>query len=293
MPALVGAVLGSIGVSISPTDPARTENAKDTSPYGGNWNGAVWSDTEYRAGEFLGIGTNGKTTYEVLGASAEYGHHATYGIKFDDNGNPVWDEFDIGAGIYGKAEGHLLKTETEGNWGYLNGSIDASIGNVGADGEAGVSLFEDGKFAPSIKLEGSVEASAIKLGGESSFGTDSNNIHVQGDATILGAEAKAEGGIGRITVEDDSGNKEVVFGVKGELKAEAYAAEGSVSGGFTLFGIDFDVELEGKAGGGGVGCGGSATTNGVSGSVDLGLGLGVGLDISVDWSDFEWPFSWP
>lgn len=293
IPALVGAVIGSIGVSISPTDESRTENAEDTTPLGDKWHDSVWSSEGYKTGEFLGIGTNGKTTAEFLSASAEYGGHALFETDFDENGKPIWDEFEIGAGVTGKVEGHLLTGEAAGNWGYLNGKGEAAIGNVGVEGEAGITLFEDGKFAPSLNAEASAKASVLEVDGEVSFGSDNNNVHVQGDATVLGAEASAEGNIGRITIEDESGNTEVVWGVKGEAKAEAYIAEGSVEGGFSIFGIDIDIGVEGKLGGAGVGVGGHATSGGVSGSVDLGLGVGAGLEISIDWSDFEWPFSWP
>lgn len=72
-----------------------------------------------------------------------------------------------------------------------------------------------------------------------------------------------------------------------EAGAEAYLAEGKVSGGIKLFGIDIDVGVSGKAGGAGVKAGAAATTGGFTASVGAGLGLGAGLDISIDWSDFK------
>ena len=66
-------------------------------------------------------------------------------------------------------------------------------------------------------------------------------------------------------------------------------AKGKVSGGFTIFGIEFNASVEGKAGGAGVTAGAGVTTEGVSGKLGAGLGLGAGIEFSIDWSGFKWP----
>ena len=77
------------------------------------------------------------------------------------------------------------------------------------------------------------------------------------------------------------------LGAKCKVGAEAYLAQGKVSGGFTIFGINIDAGVTGKAGGAGVNAEGKVTTGGVSGKIGAGLGLGAGVEISIDWSNFS------
>lgn len=115
-----------------------------------------------------------------------------------------------------------------------------------------------------------------------------DNVHIKGEGKLGSAKASAKAGVGRINVEDEkTGKIKTVTGVKAEAKAEAYAAEGRASGGITIFGIDIDVGVTGKAGGIGGSAGLQATTGGVSGSISAGLGFGLGVDISIDWSGFK------
>ena len=108
------------------------------------------------------------------------------------------------------------------------------------------------------------------------------------EGTVLGAEAELSGGAGMITYKDETtGKTRTELGVSGKAGAEAYLAEGSISGGFTIFGIEVDVGASGKAGGAGVEAGGRVTTGGISGEIGAGLGLGLGLELSIDWSDFS------
>ena len=105
------------------------------------------------------------------------------------------------------------------------------------------------------------------------------------EGTVLGAEAELSGGAGMITYKDETTGKTRTE--LGKAGAEAYLAEGSISGGFTIFGIEVDVGASGKAGGAGVEAGGRVTTGGISGEIGAGLGLGLGLELSIDWSDFS------
>lgn len=284
--ALVGAAIGGVGTGISGSGSA--ENAERVT----SWSDAVLKGSIGGSGEFLGINTAGELKGELLGYSAGYDTVGELELKFDENGKLDKDSLKAKIGISGNIEGHVAKGEASGNIGYLNGSAEGTFLTGGAKGEAGLSLFDDGKFTPAVYAEVGVEGSVLEGEAEAHLGSDNNNIHGKAEGALLTAKAGAEGGAGRIKIEDDSGNEQVVWGVKGEAKAEAYLAEGSVSGGISIFGIDIDVELEGKAGGAGAGAGGYATAGGVCGELDVGLGLGAGVKIEVDWSDFDvnWPW---
>lgn len=91
-----------------------------------------------------------------------------------------------------------------------------------------------------------------------------------------------------LTYKDETtGQTKTELGAKGKVGAEAYLAQGKVSGGFTIFGIKIDAGVTGKAGGAGVSAEGNVTTGGVSGKIGAGLGLGAGVEISIDWSNFS------
>jgi hypothetical protein len=119
------------------------------------------------------------------------------------------------------------------------------------------------------------------------IGNDDFNAHEKATGELLGAKAEVSAGIGKVSYKDDNGNITTGLGVTGKVGAEAYVAQGKISGGFTVFGIKIDLGAEGKAGGAGVHAGGAITTGGVNGSIGAGLGLGAGLSINIDWSDFK------
>ncbi len=175
-------------------------------------------------------------------------------------------------------------------WGIHKGTGEIKVGNVEATGDIGASLFQDNKFAPALYAKLKAAANVAQGSAEGQIGTDQYNVHLKGEGTVLGAEASAEGNVGRITTEEGT----VRWGAKGKVAAEAYAAQGTVSGGFTIFGIRVDASVTGKAGGAGASAGGEITTGGVEGEVGLGLGVGAGVKIRVDWSKFKMPkFKWP
>jgi hypothetical protein len=187
-----------------------------------------------------------------------------------------------------EAEGHLAKGTAKGNVGNASGKVSATIGSVGATGTIGATLFKDGKLSPAIDGKLKAEAAAVKGSAEGQIGNDENNVHVKGSGKLLGAEAEASGSAGVITYTDKTtGQTKTEYGAKGKVGAEAYVAEGKISGGFTLFGIKVDAGVSGKAGGAGISAEGRVTTGGVSGEIGAGLGLGAGLEISIDWSGFK------
>lgn len=242
--------------------------------------GAVLSGEKKVTTEFHGINVGASASGDLIGGSVTTKSSAS------------WDLEDKDASIEKSivAEGHLATGELSGNVGLFGGKVSGTVGSVSATGTVGASLFKDGKLSPALEAE--LKAKAVVAEGEAEvkFGNDMINTHAGAEGSVLGAEASAKGGIGKITFEDKAtGKTKTGYGVQGEVSAEAYLAEGEVSGGFTIFGIDIDVGLSGKAGGAGVEAGGSVTTSGISGKLGAGLGLGVGVELSVDWSDFELP----
>ena len=185
------------------------------------------------------------------------------------------------------ANGHLAEGELSGNIGYLNGSVKAGIGVAAATGSVGATLFKNGKLSP--KLQAKAEGSVSAASGEAkvSVGTDENNIHAKASGDLGKAKAEASVGVGMVSTKNADGEEKTAFGAEGKFEVGAYAAEGKISGGLTIFGIKVDASIKGKAGGVGAEVGGSVTTNGVSGTIGAAFGLGGGVEISVDWSEFS------
>lgn len=255
------------------TDPTWKKILKD------DWvlEGAVLSGARTDDGEFLGISTSGTVEGELIGGSIK--------TKSEAEWDKTNKEFGLEKSVV--AEGHIAKGSLEGSLGILNGKVEGTIGAVSATGSVGASLYKDGKLSPALEAKLKAKAAVAEGEIELSAGDDEFNAHAKGSGTLFGAEAEASGGVGMITYETDAGVKKTELGVQGKVGAEAYIAEGKLSGGVTIFGIDIDVGISGKAGGAGVSAGGQITGSGASGEVGAGLGLGLGLKISVDWSDFS------
>lgn len=226
-----------------------------------------------------------------LKTEGEYhlGHFKTSGStsaswKMDDTEKK--GEWDVKAEANGEAGFSLADGKISGSAGMAKGTVEASIGNLGVAGSVGFSLVSDGKFAPSVYGKVSAEANAAKGNISGQIGSEEYNVHGKAEGTLLKAEAKAEIQAGRIV--DEKGN--VKYGVSAKAGGEAYVAEGSVSGGLTLFGIKFEGSVTGKAGGAGAKAGGEVTSGAAEGEVGLGLGLGVGLKVKIDWTGFKWPW---
>ena len=247
-------------------------------PTGSSGVGACFGVLAYLLG---GTDVSGSFRGELLGGSFDSYSKMTYGIDPETGKKDV--EFVSGF----DAEGHLIGGSLEGNIGLLSGTVDAAILTGTLSGRCGASLFKDGKLAPALEAELKAKVAVASGSAGTQFGTEKNNAHVSAGGTLLGAEAEISGGAGVITYEDDKGNTTTEFGVQGKVGAEAYLAEGSVSGGFTIFGIDINAKVSGKAGGVGASAEGRFTTGGVQGEIGAGLGLGGSIELSVDWSDFS------
>lgn len=227
----------------------------------------------------LGIATSGKIKGSLFGYDVSGGGKAKW--KIDPKTGAIKD---ASAEISGSASVYGAKGSAEGNIGLLSGAVSGSVLNAGVSGSIGASLLKDGKLSPSVSASLKAKANVAEGETRAQFGNKYNNAHVKASGEVLGASAEASGSAGVITYKDSAGNEVTAIGAKGEVGAEAYLAQGSISGGFTIFGVKIDASATGKAGGAGVSASGQATTNGVSGSIGAGLGLGAGLSVSVDWS---------
>lgn len=191
---------------------------------------------------------------------------------------------DASAEISGDASVYGAKGSAEGKYGMLSGAVSGSLLNAGVHGAIGASLFKDGKLSPSVSAEVKAKANVAEGEAKVQYGDKNYNAHGKASGEVLGASAEASGKAGVITYKDDAGNEIRTIGAQAKVGAEAYAAQGSISGGITIFGVKIDASVSGKAGGAGVSASGQVTGNGVSGSIGAGLGLGAGLSVSVDWS---------
>lgn len=243
--------------------------------------GSVVAGSVLGSCSILGLDLNGTASGSLLNYSADAS--LTSGLKMDEDGNI--DR--LGVVLEGNAGANLAEGELSGTVGNLSGSLSGTVGEVGAQGELGATLFSDGRFAPS--LYGSLVATGSVLSGTANVSWSDDYYTLSGTASgdLLTAKAGIEGGAGYITIEDEAGNISTAWGVKGEVGAEAYVVKGTLSGGFEIFGVEFNANVTGGAGGAGVKAGGHATTGGVSGELGLGLGVGGNVSFSVDWSEFD------
>lgn len=240
--------------------------------------GAVLGGKATIEGSVLGFDSSGSAEGDVIGGSIKTKSSAKWNPKKGDAGIEKSVE----------AEGHLAKGKLKGNIGLVGGEVSGTVGTVGATGKIGATLYKDGKFSPTLDAKLKAEAAAVKGSAAAKIGTDEINGHIKGSGTLLGAEAEAGGSIGVIkTLDENTKEVKTEYGVKGKVGAEAYLAQGKVSGGFTILGIKIDAGVTGKAGGAGVSVEGKVTTGGASGKIGAGLGLGAGVEISIDWSNFS------
>lgn len=204
--------------------------------------------------------------YDVLGYEAKSNDTLSFNLK----------DGEVGAKIDATLEGYLAKGEAESQIGVLSLEGEGKLGVGTVKGEAGVAIFSDGEFKPELNLEAKAEVSGIYGKGSATVGNDQYNVHAGAKGSLGYAGAEAKVGMG-------------ADGLTAKASAEAYAAKGEVSGGFTVLGIKVDVVGEGKAGGAGVKGGFGADSNGFEVEGGLGVLVGVGGKLKVDWSGFEWP----
>ena len=260
----VGGVLGKGTASFMNT-------VKHSTTLSNKIQGSLVNGSKTINGNVLGFSSSGTASGDLIGGS----------LKTEFTSSLT----SINAKVAG--EGHLAQGKVEGNIGLFSGSATGTVGQVEGSGKLGISLIKDGKISPTIEAELKASATGAKGSVNAAFGTQKYNVHADASGKILNANAQASGAIGVIRSKGENGQERVEFGAKGSVGAEAYLAQGKVSGGFTLFGIKVNVGAEGKAGGAGIKAGGKVTTGGISGKIDLGLGLGAGLEIGIDWSGFK------
>lgn len=234
------------------------------------------------SGKILGLDSKGSASLNFLNHDREKHGGAKY--KTGEDGTIASVEYSI------KDKASVIKGEVKGNIGRLGGDASVELLTAACTGAVGATIYKDGKFAPSVYARAKVEAAAAKGEANVKYGSDQFDVHAKAEGTALGADAEAKAGLGLITYKDSSGNMTTAVGVEGKVGAEAYVAQGSIKGGFKVFGIDVDVKATGTAAGVGVSAGGSITTNGVHGKIGGALGLGAGLEVSIDWSKFKYKF---
>ena len=239
----------------------------------GTYASSTWNESVTISGVPLSVG--------VIGNFLTGQIKSTGGAKFDLKKKEVG----VSAGI--TAEGSVLQGKIDEQVGdlYLNGQADLLTGAV--SGKIGATLFKDGKFNPSLFANGEAKVAVAKGKVGARYGDEKNNVHVNADGSVLGAEAHVKSQIGMLEYTDSSGNKQTGFGVAASAGAEAYVAKGRVSGGFSLFGVKVDIGAEGKLLDAGASAGVEYIPGKFKGKIGAGLGLGAGLDISIDWSNVD------
>lgn len=256
------------------------------------------TDTGFE-GSLLGISGKGSKHTKVNGIDVGVdGEYSVLNIEGKKKASAEWDleKGEVGAGLSGSIGISALKASGSANIGNTKISGEAKLVNAEAEGSVGISIFQKDKdgntrFTPAIEAKVKGKASVAEGSVSVQKGTDEFNTHAKAEGTFLGAEAEAKLQVGRV-VDEDTGK--VKYGYSAKAGAEAYVAEGKVSGGFTIFGIKIDASIKGKAGGAGLTGSAEATTGGVEGEIGAGLGLGAGIKIKIDWTNFKAPkIKWP
>lgn len=247
--------------------------------------GSVKDGSIQNSGESpAGVSYSGEVSGQL--GNGEISTSYSSGIKLDKDGGVK--EVNIVQGSV-KASGSVASGKASGSYGILSGNakVDVLTGEAKATGKA--VLVEDGKFAPQLTAEAKASVDVVKGSVGATLGNESFNGHVNAKGELLHADAHVGAGIGKITYEDEEGEKQTGYGVYAEAGAEAYLAKGSISGGLTICGVKIDVSVEGKAGGAGAKGEFKAETGKLSAGLGLGFLLGGGVNISIDWTGFEWP----
>lgn len=280
--------------------------------------GGLWNTINKVITNGYNDGSDKGLSWSVLGGKKEW-HENFYGTDVKWNGeyhvghfkttgsmSGTWDlknglkSSDAKGGATGKISFSVVDGKVNRTAENFKETLEASVGNASVEGAVGFSLFSKGLFTPSVygKVKGKISVAEGSYSGQ--LGNDDYNVHVKASGTLWGAEAEAGFQAGWILDENESESgaeagstaRKVTrkWRISGKVGAEAYAAQGSISGGFTLFGVKFNASIEGKVGGAGAKAGGKVEDSAVEGELGAGLGLGLGLKIKVDWTDFKWPW---
>ena len=232
---------------------------------------------------------NGKVFGLPAGVTAKgdmFGYSGKVQGKYEHN----WTKGNVGIKGVVSGEAHLAQGSVKGHLGPGSVEMKGTVGQVSAKGEAGISLMKDGKFSPSVEAKVKAEAVGIKGEIKQQIGNSKYNVHSKAEGSVGVARAEAGGGIGKFSYEEN-GVKHSAVGAYGKAGAEVCAAEGKVSGGFTIFGVKIDVGVSGKAGAIGASAEGRVTASGAKGSIGGAFGVGGGVTVSIDWSSLFNPNS--
>lgn len=238
----------------------------------GSWLG---TGPKTKTGTFLGFNTSGTAEGDLL--YWETGIKNKSSFKFKDG-------VTFGLDTEASATGALAAGRVEGNIGLLHGDASGKVGAVTASGKVKATLWDDGKFDPSLSVGGKLSGSVLQGEVNGGFGNDQYDAHVGASGDLLHAEAEGEIGAGHF--KDKDGNDQ--YGVYGKVGGMASLAQGKVKGGFKFFGIKVDASAKGHLGAVGATTGGGLTTKGANVKLGGALGLGGEVELSVDWSDAKW-----
>lgn len=199
-------------------------------------------------------------------------------LEGDDDPLAKFNIFDV----KGSADGYLARGGTTLKDEFGEAELKGYIGRAGVEGEAQLGLVtwdekkQEWVLNPALVLGGKAYADGLFGSVDQQVGNDDYNVHGSLEGSVGHAEAGAKAQV----------SKE---GVKLEASAEAAVFSGEAKSGFTLFGIDFDVGVEGNA----IAVGGEASLNasseGVSAKIGGSLGVGGAISVDIDWSDADFP----
>lgn len=244
--------------------------------------GEVISGSTSKEGTWLGIDYSGILSGALLYGEAKIQNKANFKLK-NDKGELDLKSF--GLSSEASASGGVAKGEMEGRFGEYHGKLKGEFLTGAVKGETKLTFFDDGMFNPSLRAGVKAEGSVLKGSAEWGRGDDQFGNYTKASGDVLHAEAGAEAGIGYLGKDKDGKPR---YGVMAKASAMASVAQGKISRGITLFGVDIDVGVKGYAGAVGAEVGGGITTSGAKVDLSGALDLGLGLEISVDWSDAKW-----
>lgn len=223
----------------------------------------------------LGIGWTVNLGWDLLNGNADaYSNSAAdwkTGNVYTQNG------FDL--------SGYIGKLTASNQFGIFSNDMSITAITAGVNGTIGGSLLQNGKILPAIWGNLSAEGTVLEANVNQTIGNDQWNVHFNGEAKGLTASAEAKGNLGFFERLNDSGRVITEVTAEGKVGAEAWLGTLRGEQGYTIFGIDIDVGVEGKFGGAGASAGGKISSTGVKVDLDAGLAAGMGLDVSIDWSD--------
>ncbi len=203
-----------------------------------------------------------------------------------------WNDDDDNVRFYRENEAffHGISGKVDIKFDDFSGSGEINAFNGTASSAIYAEIMEDGNFNPKVGVKGEAKGNILEGDISGQIGNEEFNTHGELEGVLVGGEASGEVSLGDLG-EDEKGRTK--YGLKVSGGAEAYLAKGEARGGFTIFGIDVDYVISGKAGAAGIKAGGEISNQGIY--IDAGLAALLGLEgeVSIDWSKFELPeFDW-